>query len=87
MNNYGRTTFQQPPVRNMPGTPANAADWALERGEDPYKAALICLFSDPGVRETYRSTDPIWFSNLDEIELQTMSQYNKWVNENRGGRK
>lgn len=39
---YGRFT-REPNLQNMPGTPAHAAEWAIERGEDPYMAAYLRL--------------------------------------------
>jgi hypothetical protein len=41
-NKYGRYT-REPNLQNMPGTPAHAAEWAIECGEDPYKAAYLRL--------------------------------------------
>lgn len=42
INKYGRCTHE-PNLQNMPGTPAHAAEWAIERGEDPYRAAYMRL--------------------------------------------
>lgn len=39
----GRMSACQPNMQELPGTPAHAASWAIERGEDPYMAAYIRL--------------------------------------------
>lgn len=39
----GRTSACRPNLQEIPGSPSHAASQALERGEDPYMAAVLQL--------------------------------------------